>query len=73
MRILHWTGRVTERVAVTAVFGSVALLSRGLDGLTGLVGRSPARLDTKLGGLARASNERRRREGRRTPDPITLD
>ncbi|WP_245450849.1 hypothetical protein [Methylobacterium brachiatum] len=58
---------------VAGVTGSVALLSRGLDALIGLVGRASERLDAKLGGLARASDERRRREGRRPLNPITLD
>ncbi|MCJ2060449.1 hypothetical protein MKL09_28485 [Methylobacterium sp. J-048] len=73
MRIFHWIGHVANRVLVAGVTGSVALLSRGLDATIGLVGRSSERLDAELGGLARASNERRRREGRRALDPITLD
>lgn len=73
MRILNWIGRVADRVLVAGVTGSVALLSRGLDALIGLVGRSSERLDAKLGGLARASDERRRRKGRRPLNPITLN
>ncbi|MDF2598402.1 MAG: hypothetical protein K0Q54_1225 [Methylobacterium brachiatum] len=73
MRIFHWIGRVADRVLVAGVTGSVALLSHGLDALIGLVSRSSERLNAKLGDLARASDERRRREGRRPLNPITLD
>ncbi|MCJ2125636.1 hypothetical protein [Methylobacterium sp. J-077] len=72
MRIFTWIGRVTETLVVGGVTGTVALTSRLLDGTIRLVGRSSERLDAKLGALAQASEERRRRQGRRPLDPITL-
>jgi len=72
MRIFTWIGRVTKTLVVGGVTGTVALTSRLLDGTIRLVGRSSERLDAKLGALAQASEERRRRQGRRPLDPITL-
>ena len=72
MRIFKWIGRVTRAVVVGGVTGTVALTSRLLDGTIELVGRSSERLDAKLGALAHVSEERRRQQGRRPIDPITL-
>lgn len=72
MRILSWAGRVMSRVFVTGTIRTVALLSHVIDALIAVVSRSSDRLDTKLAALARASNARRNREGRRTVDPVTL-
>lgn len=72
MRIVHRIGRVIEGVLVGGVTGTVALVSRALDAAIGLVGRLSERLDAQLAELARESNARRRRQGRRQVDPVTL-
>lgn len=72
MRIVHRIGRVIESVLVGSVTGTVALVSRALDAAIGLVGRLSERLDAQLAELARESNARRRRQGRRQVDPVTL-
>ncbi|MGU3463740.1 hypothetical protein ACLBXO_02720 [Methylobacterium sp. C33D] len=53
--------------------GTVAFLSRTIDGLIGLVGRLSERLDARLASLADESRARHRREGRRQIDPISLE
>ncbi|MGU3419026.1 MULTISPECIES: hypothetical protein [Methylobacterium] len=53
--------------------GTVAGVSRMIDGLIGLVGRLSERLDARLSSLADASRARHRREGRRQIDPISLE
>ncbi|WP_342104753.1 hypothetical protein [Methylobacterium sp. SI9] len=68
-RILH----AIERLIVGAVIGTVALVSRVIDGSIGLVGRLSDRFDAKLAELARESRARHQREGRRQIDPISLN
>ncbi|MEE7505955.1 hypothetical protein MMR14E_23465 [Methylobacterium mesophilicum] len=66
-------GRALENGIVGAVTGTVAFLSRTIDGLIGLVGRLSERLDARLASLADESRARHRREGRRQIDPISLE
>jgi hypothetical protein len=65
--------RAIESLIVAAVIGTVALVSRLIDGMIGLVGRLSDRFDAKLADLARESKMRHRREGRRQIDPISLE
>jgi hypothetical protein len=73
MRIFHWIVGLIERVVVGAVIGIVTLISRLLDATIGLVGRIAERMDAKLARLARESDARHERQGRRKIDPITLE
>lgn len=72
MRIVHRIGRVIETLVVGGVAGTVAMVSRALDATIGLVGRLSERLDAQLAELARESRARRRQQGRRQIDPVTL-
>ena len=72
MRIIHRIGRLIESLIVGGTIGAVALVSGALDAMVRLVGSLSERLDGRLAELARESNARHRREGRRTIDPITL-
>lgn len=65
--------RAIEGLIVAAVIGTVALVSRVIDGMIGLVGRLSDRFEAKLADLARESKTRHRREGRRQIDPISLE
>lgn len=72
---MHFTRRILriiESLVVAAVIGTVALVSRIIDGMIGLVGRLSDRFDTQLAELARESRARHQRQGRRQIDPITL-
>ena len=73
MRLVHRIVRFIESIVVAAVIGTVALVSRVIDGTIGLVGRLSERFDAKLAELARESKARHQREGRRQIDPISLD
>jgi len=73
MRLLHRIGRFIESILVAVVIGTVALVSRILDAMIGLVGRQSDRLDAKLADLARQSKARHRQQGRRQIDPISLN
>lgn len=72
MRLVHRIVRFIESIVVAAVIGTVALVSRVIDGTIGLVGRLSERFDAKLAELARESKARHQREGRRQIDPISL-
>ncbi len=73
MQRVRRIGRAIENWIVGAVTGTVAGVSRIIDGLIGLVGRLSERLDARLSSLADASRARHRREGRRQIDPISLE
>lgn len=73
MRFVHRILRLIESLIAAAVIGTVALVSRIIDGMIGLVGRLSDRFDAKLAELARESKARHQREGRRQIDPISLD
>ena len=71
MRIVHRVGRALEALIGGGVTGAVALVSGLIDGAIGIVGRLSDRLDARLADLARESNARRERQGRRPVDPVT--
>ena len=72
MRIVHRIGRGLASLIVAAIFRTVALLSRAMDAMIGLVGRQSDRIEARLGLLARVSKDRHRQQGRRLIDPISL-
>ncbi|MBE7201559.1 MAG: hypothetical protein INR70_27660 [Parafilimonas terrae] len=72
MRILHRFGRVSQGLIGGGLVGTAALVSRALDATIGLVGRLSERLDERMMALAREANARRRLQGRRQIDPVTL-
>lgn len=72
MKLVRRIGRAIESGIVGAVTGTVALVSRMIDGAIGLVSRLSDRLDGRLAALARESRARHEREGRRQIDPISL-
>jgi hypothetical protein len=72
MRIVHRVERAIEALIVGGVTGTVALVSSLIDGAIGIVGNLSDRLDARLADLARDSNARRQRQGRRPVDPVIL-